>query len=213
MNLWKTNSSKINFKRKKLEGLKMEKRTFVVFCLCLILLGLNVPTSWSSDWPSWRGPYQNGVSDETGLISSWSLDGENLLWKTDFIGRSTPIVMNGRVYVVGRTGHGVDQQRVVACYDAKDGWLVWEKKDHVFHTKIPFNRVGWASLAGDQETGNVYMYTVDGLFTCYNGENGDIVWQHSLVEEFHRFSGYGGRTNTPLVDEDLVHISFWTWSA
>ncbi|MFQ5675324.1 MAG: PQQ-binding-like beta-propeller repeat protein, partial [bacterium] len=191
----------------------MSKRAILILNLGLILLGANIQRAVASDWPSWRGPHQNGVSDETGLVSTWSLDGTNLIWKAKFVGRSTPIVMNGKVYVIGRTGHGVDQQRVIACYDAKDGRLVWEKKDNVFHTTIPYNRVGWASLGGDPESGNVYAYGVDGLFTCYDGENGDILWQHSLVEEFHRFSGYGGRTNTPIVDEDLVHISFWTWSA
>ncbi len=184
----------------------MEKRTFVVFCLCLILLGLNIQTGWSSDWPSWRGPYQNGVSDETGLISNWSLEGKNLLWKADFVGRSTPIVINGRVYVVGRTGEGVNMQRVVACYDAKDGKLIWEDKYNVFHATVPFTRVGWSSLAGDPETGNIYYFGVDGMFVCYN-KDGKRLWEHSFVEEYNRFAGYGGRTCTPVIDQDLVIVN------
>lgn len=160
----------------------------------------------ASDWPSWRGPHQNGVSDETGLISNWSLDGENLVWKVDFTGRSTPIVMNGRVYVVGRTGKGQTMQRVIACYDAKDGKLIWEEKNNVFHTTVPFTRVGWPSLTGDPETGNVYYFGVDGLFVCYN-KDGKRLWEHSFVEEYNRFSGYGGRTCTPVIDEDLVIVN------
>ena len=45
----------------------------------------------ASDWPNWRGPQQNGFSPEKGLISSWSVDGENQIWRADFIGRSTPV--------------------------------------------------------------------------------------------------------------------------
>lgn len=189
----------------------MLKKSSVFWSVACLLVSISIASA--SDWPSWRGPNQNGVSDATGLVSDWTLDGKNLVWKADFIGRSTPVIMNGKVYVVGRTGEGVHMQRVVACYDAKDGKLIWEDKNNVFHTTVPFTRVGWASLGGDPETGNVYMLGVDGVFTCYDGDNGDIVWQHSLVEEFLRFSGYGGRTNTPIVDEELVHISFWTWSA
>ncbi len=183
--------------------------------VCLSLLSL-LGSTWSrvaaTDWTHWRGPYQNGVAPDRGLISSWSLDGENLIWRADFVGRSTPILLDGRVYVVGRTGTGVDMQRVVACYDAKDGKLIWERKTNVFHTTVPFSRVGWSSLAGDPETGYVYLFGVDGLFVCYD-RDGHVVWEHSTVEEYNRFSGYGGRTATPIVDEDLVitSMNYHTW--
>ncbi|MDZ7345110.1 MAG: PQQ-like beta-propeller repeat protein, partial [candidate division KSB1 bacterium] len=163
--------------------------------------------SFAGDWPSWRGPNQTGASTETGLISNWSLDGENLIWKADFIGRSTPIVMNGRVYVIGRVGADVTQQEVVACYDAEFGKKIWEHRFNVFLTTVPFTRVGWTSLAGDAETGNVYASGVGGMFICYN-RDGKMLWQRSLTEEFGRFSGYGGRTMSPVVDENLVIISF-----
>ena len=160
----------------------------------------------AQDWPNWRGPHQNGVSSETDLISTWSLNGENLIWKADFIGRSTPVVMNGRVYVIGRAGEGLKRQEQVACFDAQTGKMFWQHRFNVFQTTVPFNRVGWASLAGDPETGNIYASGVGGMFICYN-RDGKILWQRSLTEEFGRFSGYGGRTHTPLVDENLVIIS------
>ena len=69
----------------------------------------------ASDWPLWRGPFQNGTSAETGLVSGWSPEGENLLWKAAFIGRSTPVVVHGRVCVIGRVGEGVEKQESVAC--------------------------------------------------------------------------------------------------
>jgi len=160
---------------------------------------------FSSDWPSWRGPLQNGSSTETGLISKWSIDGENLIWKAEFIGRSTPVIMNGRVYVIGRVGEGLNRQEQVACFDAATGKMLWEHRFNVFLTTVPFNRVGWANLAGDPETGNIYAHGVGGMFICYN-RDGKILWWRSLTEEFGRFSGYGGRTHTPVVDENLVII-------
>ncbi len=172
--------------------------------LFLLIAGTNLR---AADWPSWRGPQQNGTSTETGLVSSWSVNGENLIWKADFIGRSTPVVMNGRVYVIGRAGEKLARQEVVACFDAANGKQLWEHRFNVFLTTVPFNRVGWSCLAGDPETGNVYAYGVGGMFYAYN-RDGKILWSRSLTEEFGRFSGYGGRTQTPLVDENLVIISF-----
>jgi hypothetical protein len=46
----------------------------------------------------------NGISREKGLVSSWSPEGENLLWRnTEISTRSTPIVMNGKVYLLSRS--------------------------------------------------------------------------------------------------------------
>lgn len=176
-------------------------KTFVATFLLLI------STSVSADWPYWRGPSQNGVSPEKGLISQWSVNGENLVWKADFIGRSTPVVMNGRVYVIGRTGQGITMQEHIAAFDAKDGRKVWEKKYNVYHSTVPFTRLGWASLVGDPETGNVYAHGVGGLMICLD-KDGKEVWVRSLAEEYGHLSGYGGRTDTPIVDEDLVILGF-----
>ena len=168
------------------------------------LLGLLLAASsaHSADWPSWRGPTQNGVSEETGLVASWSP-----IWHAEFTGRSTPIVLDGRVFVIGRRGEDTLHEGIVAAFDAQDGTLIWEHTYNIFHTTIPFNRVGWASLAGDPETGYVYAHTVSGLFLCFD-HDGKVVWSRSLTEEFGRISGYGGRVHTPVVDEDLVIISY-----
>jgi outer membrane protein assembly factor BamB len=180
--------------------------SLLLFALIVLLATIDAGKILARDWPSWRGPNQNGASTETGLVSTWSLAGENLIWQADFIGRSTPVIMNGRVYVIGRAGMGLARQEQVACFDAQTGKMLWEHRFNVFQTTVPFNRVGWASLAGDPETGNVYSSGVGGMFVCYN-RDGKILWQHSLTEEFGRFSGYGGRTHTPLVDGNLVLMS------
>ena len=108
-------------------------------------------TVQAADWPSWRGPSQNGVSSESDLITEWSTEGDNLIWHANFIGRSTPIVLNGRVFVIGRRGEGIGQEGIVAAFDAKNGEKIWEHAYNIFHTTIPFNRVGWASLTGDPD--------------------------------------------------------------
>ncbi|MEO2006361.1 MAG: hypothetical protein ABGY41_19945, partial [Candidatus Poribacteria bacterium] len=63
--------------------------------LCVALLSSVGVRCASADWPSWRGPDQNGASTETGLISDWSPDGDNLIWRGDVTVRSTPIALNG----------------------------------------------------------------------------------------------------------------------
>ena len=123
------------------------------------------------------------------------------------MGRSTPIVLNNRVYVIGRIGMDITEQERVACFDAETGRLLWEHRFNVFHSTIPFNRLGWTSLAGDTETGYIYAHTISGVFACFD-KDGKVVWSHSLTEEYGRFTGYGGRTVTPVVDGNLVILSY-----
>ncbi len=50
------------------------------------------------DWPHWRGPEMNGISREKDLPEKWTTQGENVLWQNEeAAGRSTPIVMNGKL--------------------------------------------------------------------------------------------------------------------
>lgn len=163
--------------------------------------------STAGEWTHWRGPSYDGVATETGLVSSWSLDGEGMVWKADFIGRSTPVVLDGQVCVIGRVGEGIDRQEVVACFDAEDGRKRWEHRFNVYLTTVPFNRVGWASLVADPQTGNLYAHGVAGQLIAYDSD-GKILWWHSLAEEYQRLSGYGGRTQTPLIAGDQLIINF-----
>ena len=130
-----------------------------------------------ADWFNWRGPDRSGVSEEKGLVSSWSKKtGENLIWRDDFTGRSTPVVLQGRVCANGRAGTGLLRQEVVACWDAGTGKRLWERRFDVYNTTVPFTRVGWAAIAGDPETGYVYAQNVDGQVVCLD-KTGKTVWE------------------------------------
>jgi outer membrane protein assembly factor BamB len=166
-----------------------------------------VSSSPAADWAHWRGPEQNGVSREKDLPEKWSPDPKdpdnNLVWKAPYGCRSTPVVMNGRVFLINRVGEGVHEQERVMCLDANTGQVIWEHRFNVWHTDIVSVRLGWTTPAGDPETGNVYVHGTQGLLLCFN-RDGKVLWSHSLTEEYGRISGYGGRVTSPIVDGDLV---------
>lgn len=162
-------------------------------------------TAAAADWPGWRGPLRNGVSEETGLVTRWSRAGENLLWKADLTARATPVVFDGRACTSGRGGAGPTRHELVACFDAGIGRQLWVRRFPVYNTTVPFTRVGWAALGADPETGYVFAQNVDGHLVALD-RAGKTVWEHRLGEEYGRGSGYGGRTLIPLVDEDRVVV-------
>jgi outer membrane protein assembly factor BamB len=186
------------------------RRTVVAFGLAWLgVLGVVGADLRAEDWYQWRGPEQNGVSREKDLPDRWSPDpnapDNNLVWKEPYGGRSTPLVMNHRVYIINAAGDGLTQQERVMCFDADTGRVQWEHKFNVWHTDIVAVRLGWTNLAGDPETGNVYAHGTQGLLFCFD-RDGKVLWSHSLTEEYGRISGYGGRVTTPTVDGDLVII-------
>ena len=162
------------------------------------------------DWPTWRGPEQNGISRETGLPDTWDpKSGENVLWKSaELATRSTPIVMNGKLYTLASSNPGTHEEgEKVICADAATGKVLWENKFNVFLSDVPDTRVAWSCCVGDPATARVYAMGVCGYFQCLDGETGKTLWSHSLSEEFGLLSTYGGRTNVPVIFEDLVIIS------
>ena len=162
------------------------------------------------DWPMWRGPEQNRVSRETGLIDHWDPDtGENVLWKNDEAGSiSSPIVMRGNVYLINRLKPGTRyEQEEVLCLDADTGKIIWRTPHNMYLSDVPAERVGWACPVGDPATGKVYAYNSNTLLQCLDGETGKVLWERSMNEQFGFLSVFGGRTNYPIIFEDLLIIS------
>ncbi|MBV9124426.1 MAG: PQQ-binding-like beta-propeller repeat protein, partial [Planctomycetes bacterium] len=180
----------------------MKRIGLLVLALCWLAAEVR-----GADWFRWRGPEQTGVSREKDLPDHWSPDPQapnnNLIWKAPYGGRSTPIVMNGRVYLIDSSGAGITSQERIVCFEENTGKVLWEKKFNVWHTDIDILRLGWTNLAGDPETGHLYVHGTQGLFMCLD-QDGKVVWSHSLAEEYGRISGYGGRNSSPIVDGDLV---------
>ncbi len=164
------------------------------------------------DWAHWRGPHQNGVSDEVGLIDGFDPKGgqdSNVLWKSEqAAGISTPIVMGNRLFTIVREASGTPSEaEKVICLDAKTGQELWQNVYNVFLSDVPAERIGWSHVTGDPESNHVFALGACCLLQCIDAENGKTVWARSLSEEFGMLSTYGGRTNTPVVFENLVIIS------
>ena len=81
----------------------------------------------AADWPQWRGPHRDGVSQETGLLKEWPREGPKLLWQLNDIGEgySTPAVVGARLYLL--SSRGTDNESVYAL-SVQDGKQVWSTR-------------------------------------------------------------------------------------
>jgi outer membrane protein assembly factor BamB len=193
--------------------------SYRAFSLCLVLtlqmvaIGIGRAAGPDPmDWPNWRGPQQNRVSTEKGLIDKWNPEGgagSNVLWtKKELGGRSTPIVMRGKLYTITHDApESAKEGEKVVCADAATGKILWDHRFNVSLSDAPAERIGWSSVVGDPETGRVYALGISDYFCCLDGETGKLIWDHGLSEEYGTVSTYGGRTNFPIIFEDNVLIS------
>src|SRR5438132_1934223 len=78
----------------------------------------------AADWPQWRGPQRNGISQETGLLKEWPKEGPKLLWQVKDIGSgySTPSIVGERIYLLGNEGL---ENEFVQALSVKDGKKIW----------------------------------------------------------------------------------------
>ena len=182
------------------------------------VLAVCVPAR-ADDWLSWRGPNQNGTSDETGLpdrveISMGPAKDAGGPWTFELKGRGTPVVIGDRLYGLGYDGAGKELQERLFCLDATTGTLIWERFFPDFISDVTYHRFAIGSPTIDRETRNVYHLSTSGLLSCFTAD-GELNWQRSLYAEYGRSTYPNGRTGAPVIDDErvIVHSPTSSWGA
>jgi outer membrane protein assembly factor BamB len=182
----------------------------------LAVLAAGPVAGLAAEWTGFRGPRGSGTSDERNLPVRWSSD-ENIAWRTKLPGpgTSSPIVVNGRVYLTCYTGYGEaeaapgeqdDLMRHVVCVDRATGDVVWSKE---FEPQLPESEYkgngakhGYSSstIASDGE--RLYVFFGKSGVYCLD-LNGNQIWHASVGT---RTNGWGS-SNSPVLIEKLVIVN------
>src|SRR5947209_4702248 len=118
------------------EGLHMT-RLSIGAALFILNFSLFIGGAAAEDWIHWRGPMQTGSSPDRNLPDKFSLNPSdpesNLLWKVPYGCRSTPLIMGGKVYIIGDDPpEGINEGERVIAFDLNTGKMLWEHKFNVF---------------------------------------------------------------------------------
>jgi len=176
--------------------------------LCFSSLSVTSPVNLAastSDWPQWRGPKRDGISQEKGLLKQWPTEGPKLLWQVNDIGDgySTPAVVGPRLYLMGNRGYENEFVQALSTVDGKPIWTtrvgnVGNAKDFLY------------SKARSTPTvdGNfLYALGSDGDLVCLETKSGKIRWQKNIKKEFEGKPGVWAYAESPLVDGDVVMVT------
>jgi outer membrane protein assembly factor BamB len=169
----------------------------------LVATALLIVAVWASavraesNWPRWRGPQQDGHSNETDLPVKWS--SANVVWKASLpgIGQSSPIIWGDRMFLTSYLEKG--QERLVYCVDRRSGKILWQHTAWKGQPEPSHVMNGWASAScvTDGEVvvaffgrGGIHAYSVDGK----------PLWSHDLG----RFESPWGVAACPVMVDQLV---------
>lgn len=186
----------------------MNKMQFVKSSLFVFVLltGIFISGAASADdWPRWRGPNEDGVCRETGLLQSWPEGGPELLWEMNGlgIGYSSVSISDGKLYTMGDLDLGSEQAQCVIAVDLATCKILWKKKIGPIHKDDRGGPRCIPTVDGDY----VYSLGTSGDLACMNTSDGQIVWQKNLIKDFNAKNPTWKFSESPLVDGDKVLCS------
>jgi outer membrane protein assembly factor BamB len=166
--------------------------------LSLILL----MTVVRSDWPEFRGPTGQGLSDEKGLPVTWD-ESRNVKWKASIPGRgwSSPAIQGDRIWLTTATENGKSLRAI--CLDRRSGSILKDVEVIRLKSIGEINaKNSEASPTPILEGDRVYVHYGAYGTACLTSE-GEIVWKTRL-DYSHAQHGPGG---SPVLYDDLLIVS------
>jgi outer membrane protein assembly factor BamB len=172
------------------------KKAIQFMSLIIVLIILSTISSFSQDWPQWRGVGRDSRATGFKAPSVWPA-GLTQEWKVQVgFGDATPVVADNKIYLNTRQG----DEEVVLCLDAATGKELWKYK----YASPPVTGPA-ASHPGPRSTpsfanGKLVTFGATGILTCLDAKTGKTIWKKdnpsNAVPQF--FTGM-----SPLIADNL----------
>ena len=169
------------------------KSPFFRLTYAAVLAVFVIQAALAADWTRFRGPNGSGVSEETGIPTTFS-DTKNLKWKVELpgAGASSAVITGDNVIVTCYSGYGVgrggggspeDLRRHVVVVNRKTGKIRWQK---AVKPVLPEDSArgnitshGFASSTPATDGERIYVFFGKTGLLCYDMD-GKELWRQSL---------------------------------
>ncbi len=163
----------------------------------------------SSNWHQWRGPNNDGISNDTDAPTQWSQT-ENVKWRLPLPGEgaSTPVIWDEKIFLTCADGDNV----VLMCVNTQ-GDEVWKRTLATGNRRSRGDEVNFAAPSPTTDGKHVWAFLGNGDLVCYDYD-GNQVWKTNLQERYGEFSLYFIMSTSPLFYKDrlylhLIHSNAW----
>ncbi len=169
----------------------------------VVAVGLMLPVvvARADNWPTWRGPANDGVSQETHLPTHWS-DVRNVVWKLPLpgMGGATPIVWDQRIFLTSADGNDL----VLLCINTS-GKQLWRQRLGAGNRLARGDEGNGASASPSTDGKNVYAFVGSGDLACFTLD-GKPVWKFNVQDRYGRFRIQFGMHTTPVLYQDRLYL-------
>lgn len=178
----------------------MYKRLLTSFVFTVVVT--SVVSAQATNWPQWRGPTLNGISEEIDLPVHWSPE-ENITWRLKLPSWSgaTPIVWEDYVFLNVAEEDG--EMLSLWCVDRVEGEVLWKKSLGGGNTKMRKQNMSSPSPVTDGTA--VYVMTGTGILTAFDFE-GNELWGRDIQADYGEFGLNWGYASSPLLYGDSLYI-------
>jgi outer membrane protein assembly factor BamB len=171
----------------------------------LAFLSVSQLINRADDWPQWRGPHRDGISQEKGLLKEWPKEGPKQLWSAKNLGSgySTPVVVGNTVYLLGN--EGLENESIKAL-SAEKGETMWSTRLGKVGNPNQKPAYPGARSTATVDGGMIYALGSDGDLVCLD-KSGKVKWQKNVRTEFGGQPGTWAYSESPLVDGNSVVVT------
>lgn len=168
-------------------------------CLACLVAVLLVP-AFAENWPQWRGPSLNGISNEKDLPVRWSTT-ENVVWKLAMPSKSgaTPIIWGNNIFLNVAEGDSL----YLWCVDKTKGTPTWKKL--ITGGNYEINKQNMSSPSPVTDGANVWVLTGTGVLKGFDFA-GNELWMRDIQKEYGKFGLNWGYGSSPLLYEDSLYV-------
>lgn len=158
------------------------------------------------DWPQFRGPAGQGISNARNVPLNWS-SSSNIVWRTEIPGRgwSSPILWRGRLYLTTAVSAAEkDNPSLRAlCLDRASGKILWNTEVFV-HTGSTYihNKNSHASPTPVVENDRLYVHFGHQGTACLDLD-GKVLWRSTIL----KYSPVHGSGGSPILVDDALIFS------
>lgn len=174
--------------------------------LCLGLALVAIGRVCADDWPQFRGANRDAVWNEAGIRQTFPASELPVRWRA-LVGNglASPVVAQGRVYLIDSELQKPKARERVHCWDEKTGQVLWT---HAYDVSYPDWGFDPASKAGPGSTpiveaDKVYALGATGHLLCLNAVKGTVLWQKKLTADYG-LEEFSGNTPSLLIERDLL---------
>ena len=157
----------------------------------------------AENWPSWRGPQGNGISQEKNLPAEWDKE-TNIAWRLPLPGSAgaTPAIWEDSIFL---TSAGEQGQLLLMCVgtDGKERWrrTIVESGNK----RVRDDEGNMASPSPSTDGKLVWVMMGTGELACFDFA-GNEKWKFNLQDRYGQFKIQFGMASTPVLHEDRLFL-------